>query len=175
MDTLRQLFLLHTARANPIFYDFLTNEFWAQYHAGAPAIKKEHAFKFIQMAQSQGRIAKPWSILMQDRMANYLCACLTDFGLTTDTPRNGKQIKPFKLLNSTALYLAHDIHFAGISDNGILDFPDWKLFGLDRSGVLEELKKLDSKGYYILQYSGELLRISWKFQTMEECLDGITE
>jgi hypothetical protein len=61
-----------------------------------------------------------------------------------------------------------------VNDNSILEHPDWSLFGLDRTAVVRELRRA-AEGHYIVQYSGELLRLSWKHRTMEECLDGIAE
>jgi hypothetical protein len=39
--------------------------------------------------------------------------------------------------------------------------------------VVEQLDKVARGGHFILQYSGDLLRISWKYQSMEECLGAI--
>lgn len=76
-------------------------------------------------------------------------------------------------MTETALFFAHEIHFKGFSDNSILEAPDWKLFGLAREDVVQQLDKAARGGHFILQYSGDLLRISWKYKTMEECLDAI--
>ena len=108
-------------------------------------------------------------------MAQYQLACFTDFGLTRDRPKSGKEIKPFAILASTTLYLTHEAHFSGQSDHAVLEHPDWKLFGLERQGVLEELRKVAAEGHFIVQFSGDLLCISWKYKTMEECLDGIAQ
>ena len=174
-EKLRQLFLLHTARANAILRDFIVEVYWKHYSAGAAFLQTPDALTFILGAHATGRIPRPWSESMKIRMAQYLLACLTDFGLTRDRPKAGKEIRPFAILNSTTLYLAHEAHFAGLSDHAVLDHADWKLFGLDRRGVLEELRKVADEGHFIVQFSGDLLRVSWKYKTMEECLDGIAQ
>jgi len=174
-EKLRQLFLLHTARANAILFDFITEVFWKHYAAGATMLQTHEAVSFILGAHSTGRIPRTWSESMRIRMARYLLACLTDFGLARDRLKGGKEIRPFAILGSTTLYLAHEAHFAGQSDHAVLDHADWKLFGLDRQGVLEELRKVAAEGHFIVQFSGDLLRISWKYKTMEECLDGIAQ
>ncbi len=84
-----------------------------------------------------------------------------------------KQIRPFRILSGTALYLAHEVHFRSFSDNSILELPDWKLFGLVREDIVRELERLAGDGHFILQFAGDLLRITWRYQTMEDCLDAI--
>ena len=72
----------------------------------------------------------------------------------------------------TSLYLAHELHFSGYNDNGIIEHPDWRLFGLEGIDVVRELQRV-SRDHFIPQYSGELMRISWKYQSMEEALHAI--
>ena len=68
-------------------------------------------------------------------------------------------------------YLAYELHFRGIGDNAILNHDDWKLFGLERDDVLEEMKRLSLKGLVIIQSAGDVVRISWKQRDMEELCD----
>jgi hypothetical protein len=107
------------------------------------------------------------------RVARYLTGTLADFGFLAEGRQTAKNLKPLRLLPGTGLYVAHEIHFQGFSDNSILESPDWKLFGLGREDVVREMDRLAANGHFIMQYSGELLRISWRYQTMEDCLDAI--
>ena len=45
-------------------------------------------------------------------------------------------------------------------------------FYLDKYQVQEKIMNLNLKGGYIAQCSGELLTISWNYQTMEEFING---
>ena len=74
-----------------------------------------------------------------------------------------------------AAYLAYDLHFSNIGDNALLAHPDWKLFGLGREDVLEELKRLSLKGVLIVQAAGDVVRISWKQPNMEALCDVLTQ
>ena len=47
----------------------------------------------------------------------------------------------------------------------------WALFGLDRFAVLQELRKISA--HLIVQSAGDLVRIAWKYKSMEDCIDGI--
>lgn len=173
-ERLTQLFLIHTARENLVLHDFIRDVYWKHYLAGARTIQRQEALDFIRSARSIGRISKPWSDAVSLKMTRYLLASLTDFRLTRDLPQGRREILPFNLLPSTTVYLAYDIHFRGGNDNAILEHPDWALFGLDRTGVVQELRRA-GEGHFIVQYSGELLRISWKHKKMEDCLDAIAE
>lgn len=173
-EKLTQLFLIYTAREHLILHDFIRDVFWKHYHAGARTLQRQEALDFLRSARAMGRISKPWSDSVILRVTRYLLSCLTDFKFTRDLPRGQREILPFTLLTSTTVYLAYDIHFRGVNENSILEHPDWSLFGLDRTAVVRELRRA-AEGHFIVQYSGELLRLSWKHRTMEEALDGIAE
>jgi hypothetical protein len=174
-DRLLQLFLIYTARANLILRDFITDVYWPHYNTGSRVLQRQEAFDFMKSARAAGHMAKNWSDAMKTKMTRYLLSALTDFKLTRDMPQGRREIVPFGIQPTTTLYLAHDAHFSGLSDHAVLAHADWKLFGLDRQKVLEELRKVADEGHFIVQFSGDLLRVSWKHKTMEECLDGIAQ
>ncbi|BDC48934.1 hypothetical protein F183_A12500 [Bryobacterales bacterium F-183] len=170
---IRQIMLVYTARLHQILRDFIVEEFWGRYSAGAERISRADAEQFIARAHADGRISPSWSPVMRVRVARYLTGALADFGLLSEGRETAKEIHPFRILSGTALYLAHEVHFKGFSDNSILELPDWKLFGIARDEVVRELDKLAHDGHFILQYAGDLLRISWRYKNMEECVDAI--
>lgn len=45
------------------------------------------------------------------------------------------------------------------------------LFGLQPDDTLNEMKRLASKGQFILQSAGGIVRIAWKLKSMEELPD----
>jgi len=142
-DSLLQLFLIYTARANVILRDFITEVYWPHYNAGSRVLQRQDALGFMKSARACGLMPKNWSDAMKTNMTRYLLSALTDFKLTRDLPQGRREIVPYNIQPTTTLYLAHEAHFAGLSDHAVLDHPDWKLFGLDRQGVLEELRKVD--------------------------------
>lgn len=174
-DRLLQLFLIYTARANLILRDFITTVYWHHYNAGSRVLQRQDALDFMKSARAGGHMPKNWSDAMKTKMTRYLLSALTDFRLTRDLPQGRREIVPYNIQPTTTLYLAHEAHFSGLSDHAVLDHADWKLFGLDRQRRLEELRKVAAEGHFIVQFSGDLLRISWKYKTMEECLDGIAQ
>jgi hypothetical protein len=169
---LTQLFFIYTARANAIMKDFVSEVYWGKYSAGATYITKEDALSFLERAYSLGKLPKKWSEKMMLRVASYLGGCLADFQLIENRKTSSRKISPFSISSVTTLYLAHELHFSGNSDNAIPDHPDWSLFGLQKIETIRELQRV-ANDHFILQFSGELLRFSWKYKSMEDAIHGI--
>lgn len=165
-----QLFLVYTARANAIVHDFICKVYWAKYASGVSFITKQDALIFLNEAISSGHIPKRWSESMILRVSSYLLGCLADFDLIGPDRGGKREIKHFAIVKPALLYLIHDIHFSGYSDNSILEHADWCLFGFDKRSLLQEIERLSFDGHFIMQYAGDLLRISWKYKSMEECI-----
>ena len=174
-EALVQLFFMQTARAHQIFADFVVDVYWAKYSAGASFLNKENARSFISMALDGGIIQKRWSDRVVDNTSGYLIGCCIDFGLLAEGKKTERPIRRFSIRNDVALYLAHDLHFAGFSDMGVVQHHDWRLFGLEVEDVIRLMKSLSHDGHLVIQSSGELVQVSWKYRSMEECLDAITQ
>ncbi|MFA7369137.1 MAG: BrxA family protein [Kiritimatiellales bacterium] len=172
LKELTQLFFVYAARWHDILHDYVIDVYWAKYSAGASEITKQDALDFIERAKNTGRVSPPWSESTTVRMARYLGTAMLDFGLAGKDHSGCRDMRPFAVSRLTALYLAHEIHFTGVSDSSILDHPDWELFGMDPMDVKHELERV-SGGHFIVQFSGDLLRISWKYKTMEEAIRAI--
>jgi len=169
---LTQIFLIYTCRAHDILHDFICEVYWPKYSTGATYIQRKDALDFIEVSATMGIISPRWSDTTMLRVARYLTGCLTDFGLAGNDKAGKRELIPFMISPLTALYLTHEIHFTGANDNTILEHPDWKIFGLEAQDVINELQWI-ANPHFIPQYSGDLLRVSWKYKTMEEALDAI--
>ncbi|MDD2599102.1 MAG: DUF1819 family protein [Kiritimatiellae bacterium] len=167
-----QLFFLHAARGHVALRDFVTEIYWGRLMAGSDEITKQDALDFIQTATNLGRIAPPWSESTVVRMARYLGTCLGDFGLVSKDRSGKRKFLSFDIKPLTALCLAYDLHFAGMSDRAVLEHPDWALFGLSAMDVRHELDRIGS-GHLIIQYSADVVTISWKYEHMEEAIHAI--
>ena len=174
-DSLSQICFLQTARAQQIFADFITEVYWPKYSAGAPSLASIDSERFILHALDTGRMAKRWSETTIRRVSGYLLGCCVDYGLLGKGRSNIRPLQRFAIRPEVALYLAHDLHFAGLSDADLVHHHDWKLFGLEPSEAIRLLKNLSHDGHLIIQTSGELVQISWKYKTMEECLHALTQ
>ena len=170
-DRLSQLFLIYTARANLILRDFINEVYWPHYRAGAHLIHRQEGVNFLKSASAAGKLRNQWSDAMQAKVVRYLFASLLDFRMTRNLPKNQREILPFTILPTTTAYLAHELHFRGLGDSTLINHPDWALFGLDQYSVLQDLRKISA--HLLVQSAGDLVRITWNYKSMEDCVDGI--
>jgi hypothetical protein len=174
-DSLAQLFFLQTARAQQVFGDFVIEIYWPKYSAGADVLTKEDAQRFIHRALDAGRMPRRWSESTIRRVSGYLLGCCIDFGLLTEGGRATRAIKRFSIRKDVALYIAYDLHFTGLSDMAVVQHPDWRLFGLEVQEVINLMKNLSHDGHLLIQSMADLVQVSWKYHTMEECLVALTQ
>lgn len=168
-----QVLFVHTCRATAILAAFVREVYWDAYTAGRNTLSNQDARDFVVCANQDGRTTKPWSDSTRRRVAGYLTGACADFGLLERGTRNVRRILPFRIMPRVAILLACDLHFSGLGDNAVLSHPDWALFGLDRSAVLDELKRLALRGLFIVQTAGNITRIAWQCRTVEELKDAI--
>jgi hypothetical protein len=168
-----QLFLIYTCRANQILGDFVRSVYWSKYAGGYTEITSDDARHFVERAIDDGKTGKRWSETTVRRVSAYLTGCCADYGMLESGLRARRRMLPYRISPSVAAYLAHELHFRGISDNALLAHEDWQLFGLARVDVLNEVKRLSLMGLLIVQAAGDVIRISWKQPNMETLCDVI--
>jgi hypothetical protein len=172
---LTQLLLVFTSRANPILGDFVRQVYWARYAGGYTQVTNDDARAFVERGIDDGKTIKRWSETSLRRVSAYLTGCCADYGMLERGLRSSRRILPFRISPSVVAYLAYELHFAGVGDNALLADQDWKLFGLEREDVLEEIKRLSLQGLVIVQAAGDVIRISWKQPSMEALCDVLAE
>ena len=172
---LRQLILIYTARANLILHDFMREVFWLKYLSPAGEVTKQDARDFIDRAVNRGALEKRWSESMVERVTRYLLGTLADFELIASNHFGKRQIRPLFIMPETIVFLAYEMHFAGIEDQDIVRCRDWALFGLSPADVIASLEKAATQGHIFIQHSSALVRVEWKYQNMEDMLDALTQ
>jgi hypothetical protein len=110
-----------------------------------------------------------WSEITQKRVASYIISTLVDFRFL-DKERN---VKPVFLQDITANYLAHELHFKGLSDIALVEADEWKLFGHHKQDVIQHLERISFQGHFIFQNSGEIIKITWHHQNMTDFINAI--
>jgi hypothetical protein len=170
-SALTQLLFLYTCRAHPILADFVCDVYWERYSAGHKSIGNTDAQTFVIQAVRDGKTRRPWSEHTIKNVASYLTGCCADYGLLERGRKSIRTIRPFLLESTVAVYLAYDLHSAGLGDNMVLSHPDWGLFGLDRTAVRDELKRVALHGHLLIQIAGESMRIGWHYASLEELTD----
>ena len=164
LNQIKQLLAVYTSRAHPILYDFIVRVYWDRVKNNHEYLENYDARRFLDQAFLNGNIESRWTDGVIKNISKSLLTCLRDFNFIASDTTQKRQIVPISILPFTTLFLAHEIHFSGFSDNSILESPDWALFGIsDRGEVISELRKASGDKVFILQYSDDLLRISWKY------------
>jgi Putative inner membrane protein (DUF1819) len=167
----RHLLFIYTCRANPILADFVRDIYWTRYAAGLDAVRKDDAHGFVSRAVADGKTRVRWTETNILRVSQYVLGACADFSLVGAMRDGGRVILPFRITPVVASFLAHDLHFRGLGDNAVVQHPEWMLFGLHPDDTLSEMKRLASKGQFILQSAGGIVRIAWKLKSMEELPD----
>lgn len=169
IQVFNQLFLVYTCKANTILFDFVVDVYQQNVRQGKKTLPNQAALSFVEEAIKNGEIHSTWAKSTQVRIARHIIATLADFKLV-DTAGN---ILPYYLLDDVANYLAHELHFRGLSDHAVMDAEEWALFGYHRHDVTKHLERLSFYGHYIFQSSGELTKINWLYKDMNELIYAI--
>lgn len=172
---LSQLFFLYTSRANLILADFVRDVYWERYAAGDTIMSNEDVKAFIRKGIDDGKTVKRWADSTIKRVTAYLTGCCADYGLLGKRTLKGRHIVPYRIEPRVAAFLAHDLHFSGLGDNAVTSHSDWQLFGMTKSDVRDEFKRLSLRGHFIHQSAGDITHIGWKQKRMEEFVDVLAE
>lgn len=170
-DERRQLLMLYTTRANVILADFIREVYWPRYISGRNCLSREDARHFVENAVREGKTQKTWSDSTVSRLSSYLLSACADFGLLESRRSGPRRLYTVRLSYRVAAYLAYDLKFQGRGDNQVINHPDWQLFGLERSDVREQFKRLSLEGLLIMQTAGDVTHISWQYKDLQEVID----
>lgn len=173
--SLRQLFLIHTALANPILLDFISEVYWSKYAAGQDELTADDARRFVENAVNEGRTQTQWSESTIKRVSSYVLGCCADYDLLSSGRSTKRRIQPQRMTTTSALYLSYWLHFEGLGDNAVISHKLWGLFGLEANEVRAEFKNLAKHGWIIMQSAADITRVTWNYKTMEEVIDVIVE
>lgn len=170
-----QLLFLFTCRANSILADFVRQVYWSRYLSGHETISNKDARDFIIISIQQGKTVKHWSENMIERVAGYLTRCCADFGMLEPGIKSVRKIIPYRIESKVAAFLAYELNFSGLGDNAVITHVDWELFGMEREDVLNELKRLSLKSFFIIQTAGDIVRIGWNYKSWEDLTDVLAK
>ena len=162
----KQLLFLYCARENAVVYDYVIQILNELKKSGIIKLPKNDTLFFIKNIVENGQAQ--WSESIQKRNAGYIKSVLTDFDLINSR----SEILPYEVSDFTVLFLMHELHFTGLSDAAVWNHEDWQLYGLDKYTTLERIMQLNLKGGFIAQNTGDLLTISWNYQSMEDFING---
>jgi len=167
------LCLLYAARNDDLLRDAVTHLYWPAVSDGRLTLSPAYVVEFLRQADRDGHIPEPWSEGVKVRVARGILKAMTDFGLLREVIRGKRELVHFRPSDETIVYLAYDIHFAGSTDASLVKHRDWALFGLGPRDVSAALDRLSGEGRWLAQVAGSLVRVTWKYASMEEVVDAL--
>lgn len=163
----------YTAEQDDLLRDFTVHRYWPLVREGRLSISKYDARQFIWEAEQDGRIRVPWSEAVKKDMPARLLNALADFGLLGARKGGRRQIVSYRASDCTIVYIAHLLHETGVTDASLANHPAWGLFGLEPRDVWNRLDDLAAESWFIVQRAGEVARITWKYERLEEAVDAL--
>jgi len=167
------LCLLYASRNDDLIRDAVTHLYWPAFSEGRLTLSPAYVVDFLRQAERDARIPAAWSEQVKIKAARGILKTMADFGLVVPVSRTRRELAHFRPTDRTIVFLAYDLHFGGSTDAGVVDHQDWMLFGLTRTEVASVLDRLSGEGWWLAQIAGSVVRITWKFGSMEEVADAL--
>lgn len=168
-----ELVFLFTARKDPLAYDFTIREYWPAARRGKLILDTDTFISFLSEAQYDGRLDNQWSENVSVRIGRCVLGLLRDIGFLRETIRGRKEITSYHMSDEGIAILARELTEAGITDSSLCNHPDWGLFGIMPSEVLERLNDLGESRGLIVQRGGSVVHLTWKVKLIEELIHGL--
>lgn len=163
----------YMSRQDALLRDFTVLCYWSFVREGRLSISIEDVRQFFWEAERDGRIASLWSAPVKKDMPARVLKTLSDFGLLGELQSRRREILPYRPADATLIYLAYLLHYDSATDSALADQEAWALFGLEPQDVWNRLEVLAGDGWFIIQRAGQVARITWKYNSVEEAVDAI--
>ena len=177
-DASRQIFndvvFYYTALQDDLLRDFILLHYWPAVREGRLTISNQDVRHLILEAEQDGRIRTPWSAEIKRDMAGRVLITLTDFGLLRPLQPAKREVIPYRPADGTIVYMAYLLHENGITDSSLAEHSAWALFGLQAEDVWNRLEVLAGDGWFIVQSAGRVVRITWKYQSVEDVVNALS-
>lgn len=166
-----ELLFVFTARQDPLVYDFTVREYWPAVRRGRNVLDADPMLSFLSEAHYDGRLDNRWSEKVSVRIARCVLGLLRDIGFLREVVRGRREIVDYRMSDEGAAVLARELHESGVTDSSLCAHPDWGLFGMTASEVLERLDGLGEPRGVIVQRAGSVVHFTWRIKSVEELID----
>ena len=166
-----ELLFLFTARQDPLVYDFTIREYWPAARRGRNIMSTDRMLSFLSEAHYDGRLENQWSDNVSVRIARCVLGLLRDIGFLREVTRGRREIANYRMSDEGTGLLAKELQESGITDSSLCAHPDWALFGMTESEVLERLDGLGEHRGVIVQRAGSVVHFTWTVNSIEELID----
>jgi hypothetical protein len=167
------LCLLYSAGNDDLIRDAVTSLYWPALSEGRLALFPAYVVEFLRQAERDGKMEDRWSEQVKLKVARGVLKAMAGFGLLVEVGRSRRELVHFRPTDRTIVFLAHELHFAGSTDAGVVYHRDWQVFGLNGRDVASALDRLSGEGSWLAQVAGSVVRITWKRTNMEEVMDAL--
>ena len=169
----RDLVFLYTLRAHALIRDFLVERYWPAAFSGHREIMGVEIVAFLEDVAGTERMPEPWSASVMKRVSRNLGKTLTDFGFFEDRRSPIRRIRYWSASPFLFAYTLVEGHEDGVSDISLLELPEWGAMGMDRKDVVDRCSRVSgTTAPFQFQYGGDIARFSWRYDTVEEYLNG---
>jgi hypothetical protein len=169
----RELILLYALRQHGIFFDFMVFCYWPAIQSSGTTIDTSDVGALIDRGRIEGKLQNDWSDSVRRRVSSYVLGIAKDFELVSQPSRGSWRLQSWHPQENTLLYLAYDLHFLGFSDDQVIQANEWRAFGLERPDVVMYLQRFQTNGHLLVQDSGVLCRIDWKYSNRNSLTDAL--
>ena len=166
-----ELLFVFAARQDPLVYDFTIREYWPAARRGRPVIDTVPILSFLSEAHFDGRLDNSWSEKVSARIARCVLCLPRDAGLLREVRRGRREIVNYRMSDEGAAILARELNEAGVTDSSLCNHPDWGLFGMTPSEVVERLDGIGEHRGVIVQRAGSVVHFTWVVKSIEELID----
>jgi hypothetical protein len=166
-----ELLFVFAARQDPLVYDFTTREYWAAVRRGRPVMDTDPMLSFLSEAHCDGRLDNEWSENVSVRIARCVLSLLRDVGFLREVVRGRREIISYHMSDEGAAILARELNEMGVTDSSLCNHPDWGLFGMTPSEVVERLGGIGENRGVIVQRAGSVVHFTWFVKSIEELID----
>lgn len=170
----KELVLLFSSRNDPLLQDFVVREFWPSVRRGRFFWDITNVLIFFSEALSDGKIARPWSDQVSRKVARGLLGFLREVGFVRELRKGKRELIDYRISDEMILILARILKEEGSSDSGIVDHPDWKVFGMERKSVLARLHFLGEDMGLLVQQAGSVVSFNWKVGSIEGLMSTLS-
>ena len=169
----KELVLLYSSRNDPLLRDFVVREFWSSVRRGRFLLDISNVLLFFSEALTDGTIDRPWSDQVSRKVARGLLGFLREVDFIREPQKGKRQLIDYRISDGMMVILARILKEEGFSDSGIVDHPDWNVFGLERMGVLARLNFLGEEMGLLVQQAGSVVSFNWKVQSIESLMNTL--
>lgn len=163
------------ARRDKLLWDFTSIRYWPLVDRGRQVIRNQDVLDFLWEAEQDERIPQPWSPRIKIRLAGSLLTALTQFGLLRLLKPGVREVIPYRLTDEALIYLVYSLHLSGVTDGSLPEHETWSLLGMAPAEFLSRLEFLGDRSFFVVQRAGEVVRITWTYDSMEDVVRALTQ